>query len=238
MTKSQVPTDPTRANPRRGRTAVPVAACLALFLLIMSPPSGAAQQVDLGLRAGGGIANIGGDSFGDENLGAAGAYAYGLFAAYHLSTSLAVQAEILWTGKGTSFTTDPEVLDPSQIYDYGVTLQYMEIPVLAKFTPGRAAGGGRTAVTSFYAGPSLAFLRSATGWDSRLDDDVELADDVSGFDLGLVLGLSAAWSAGPGAITLDLRYNQGLLDVDRSDDLSGRNLNFLFMLGYSMSMGL
>jgi hypothetical protein len=101
-----------------------------------------------------------------------------------------------------------------------------------------------------YAGPSLA-LELGCGWslDERsviisggtvigseesestggcVDEDIQ----TEAIDIGILLGGGLDIRIGGGALTADVRYNLGLIDIDESDATS-RNRAFQVLPGYS-----
>ncbi|NJN77665.1 MAG: PorT family protein [Saprospiraceae bacterium] len=119
-----------------------------------------------------------------------------------------VQPELHYIQKGVKF----ELTDDLSIQSL---TNYVELPVLAKVKFGTETVKGYAV-----AGPSvgLAFSRFVTTKDGDDKERVKAERDEEGnetdniFDFGLVGGIGAEISAGPGAFVIDARYNFDLND--------------------------
>jgi hypothetical protein len=113
-----------------------------------------------------------------------------------------IQPELHWLQKGY------KIEDAASVGDITTTLNYIELPLLA-----RVNFGGSIKLFAF-AGPSIGYLIGGTYEDDNGEQDVtDYLDDteVSGH-IGFGFGL--------GTLELDIRYMAGLSDISDSEDLS------------------
>jgi hypothetical protein len=156
------------------------------------------------------------------------AVAIGGFYVRHFNQRVAMQLELLWHPKGAELAADASEQTPA----LKLKLEYVDIPLLARFTLVRSAD------RAFYvfAGPAIAFRTAAK---------VESSSDVGGFNIGDSIDVGAdfkktdvAIMAGAGAdigrwLVIDGRYSWGLQDVNGSDLVmtSIHNRAFTFLAG-------
>ena len=139
----------------------------------------------------------------------------GLFAKIPITSSFAIQPELLYTTKGAKLTYDNYFVNGSAKFN----LNYLELPVLLaiNITPN----------FNIHAGPYVAYLL-----DGNVTNDVSGTlfdiqnninnDDYNKFDTGLSLGLGYdASQFGFGA-----RYNYGLQKVGKERNFMGTNYTF------------
>lgn len=132
---------------------------------------------------------------------------------------LSVQPEFLYIQKGTAYEADLPVVGNVKSR---ITVNYLEVPLLAKIS------FGSDAVKAYVnAGPSLGFglggkLETEIGNE---DDEAELTfgngddDDFNNrFDLGAQFGGGIGFQAGPGDLLLDVRYGLGLSNLNKTED--------------------
>lgn len=146
---------------------------------------------------------------------------------FRLSEYIAVQTDLMLTVKGPHSATNG--------MDFGTySMTYFELPLLVR---GTLPTTGRI---EYYAtlGPALSFL---------LDADIDLNDgshfDLDSYellDIGVLMGAGAALELGEkGALTLDLRYNRGLLNFSQSAASEEEELMhqaFYFTVGYRTNL--
>ena len=197
-------------------------AAVAALLLI---GSGATAQTTTSFGVKGGVTSsdevmsgAGIDLSLDRRLGPAG----GLFVTIDPVERFGLQIEALYAQKGF---TAKDVLEEGK---YGVRLDYVEVPVLARIN----APVGTNATFHVFGGATPAFLLHDT---QTLDGDevAELErDDYKSFDLGLTVGAGLSVRRA----LIDLRYTHGLLNVidleDADDDFKVKNRAFTVMVGF------
>jgi hypothetical protein len=204
-----------------------------LVLLLLLPPSASGQidqaSLHVGFHGGLNLAKIGGDDYWDEADHRFGILA-GAFLEVRLMDMLAFQPGVSLVQKGTKLSRS--------IYDLTLKLNYIEASGLAKV---KAPLAGQI-VPYLLAGPAVGFK---IGCDAEIEyqgetesDDCD--DDFNSLDLGGVFGAGLEVSAGPGRLTLDARYNLGLLDTANTDegmDITSKNRAFYGLAGFSIPIG-
>lgn len=181
-----------------------IASALALVLLA----SGASAQGSVGFKAGLNAADV--EVFEtvptglneSPRLGGSG----GVWARYDVSPAFAIQAEALYSQKGTRLDFSGE--DAGFVID----IDYVEVPVVLRVTPA-ADQRLRFAV---YAGGAFAYKVSETvAITSEGETSTNQGDDLfETSDAGVLAGLEI----GSGNVGLDLRYTHGLMDVSVQDE--------------------
>jgi Outer membrane protein beta-barrel domain len=178
-----------------------------------------AQPAVFGVKAGINLATVTFDPEPDEDvLDRRTGFVGGLFVVVPASDRLGFQGEVLFSQKGAS--EDGGAGD--------LALDYLEVPLLLR------VGTASPLETSFhaFAGPSIGLrLRArvtAETFDGETEDE-DIADDVKGFDFGVVAGAGVNF----GRFTLDGRYTWGLNNLNslEDDEMKLRNRVFSIMAG-------
>ncbi len=176
---------------------------LSTTALLLIVTASFAQDVSFGAKAGINVSNQkfksgsgGGSQTGDSKVG----LAIGGFAEIGVSENFAVQPELLYSQMGTK--------DKSSGTTFSVNLDYIAIPVLAKY---KNSGFG------VYAGPQVGILVSSKykGGGSSVD----AKDDYKSVDFDGVFG--AEYTFEPGVV-ISARYLFGLANIAKT----GGNSNF------------
>lgn len=145
----------------------------------------------------------------------------GGFVTFDVNEWFAVQPEVLFTTKGAT-PSDGE-------NELRIDLDYIDVPVLARFTP--------IANNPFYllAGPSLNFNVRAKATedfeDSSEDEEEEdIKDDIEGTEFGLVFGAGVSIRN----FLVEGRYIAGLTNIAKGEDIdeSVRNRAFAILVGF------
>lgn len=177
-----------------------IRAIACVLLLIAGAGSASAQDFRVGARAGANLATI---TVAPDDGGAAfeartGLVA-GVFATWRALSWLEVQPEVLYTSKGAAL--EQEGIDSQLVLDY------VEVPLLARISK-------RMPRVTVYAaaGPALAWRVAAKSRTvfSGTTEEIDLAEDVEPFDLGLAAGGGVE----AGMFVVDVRYTLGLRDID------------------------
>lgn len=157
----------------------------------------------LGLHAGVSLSNIAHDDWdAPMRIGIAA----GGFASYALGPSFALGLEASYVQKGSGKDT--------RSYYVVWHTDYIEGALLLQVSTWRV----HALIGPFVGG--------------RVTGDTPFNDNLTPVDFGLVAGAGLAIPLGPGAATLDLRYEHGLKSVN--DSASIYNRTFLVMLGYAL----
>jgi hypothetical protein len=113
-----------------------------------------------------------------------------------------LQPELHWMQKGY------KIEDAANVGDITTTLNYIELPLLARLN-----FGGSIRLFAF-AGPSIGYLISGTYEDDNGEiDATEYLDDTE-FSAHIGIGV------GLGTLEVDIRYMAGLSDISDSEDLT------------------
>ncbi len=69
-------------------------------------------------------------------------------------------------------------------------------------------------------------------------EEIDISEDISGFDFGLVIGAGADVLLSSGTLTFDARYNLGLVNVPDIEgfDVDVKNAVISFMVGYAFAL--
>lgn len=206
-----------------------------------------AQSLEFGGRLGPAITTLAGDGDRDSKLG----FSIGGFAGFKLGERVTIYGELSFVRKGYSsegyfFRDAGEGVVEEVTLDWTVHLDYLELQVpLAVMFP----TGGRLR-PRLYAVPSLA-LELGCGWSltersvfisggsvigtEHSESTGDCADEeiqTETIDIGILFGGGLDKRIGGGALTADVRYNLGLIDIDDSDGTL-KNRAFQVLLGYS-----
>lgn len=185
---------------------------IVMTLLIMGAAGVKAQSLEIIPKAGINIAtqNIKGESNESSKIGFQG----GLGLNIHTGArGLSIQPELNFVGKGTAIK--------SGATKNRYNLNYLEVPVLAKYSLGPVYVNG---------GPSVGVL---LGKDNNLK---ALYGNFKKIDLGVQLGAGLALPAGSGKVIVDGRYTQGLSNISAVKGTNIRNRGFAVSLGYAISL--
>lgn len=196
---------------------------LVLTLLAFATDVHAQVRPEVGLRAGGALAQLRGkdDVFGKNATDRRAGLAVGLYVEMPLTSRFSVQPELLYVQKGgkteDTFTEDEVEATLESRYK----LQYLEVPVLVKYAV-PMQGPWRPSVSAgpyvaYSLGRDLSFDLSSDGEDLGLSID---ADEIfSRWDYGVSVGADVAYRFTQRTATIGLRYDLGLANVFQDDAL-------------------
>ena len=181
-----------------------------------------AQETKFGVKAGLNLTNLTGDV---QDASSLVGFQIGGFAEIKLTDKFAIQPELLFSTQGAKnkFTDFEE-----GTYEYDTKLNYLNIPVLAKYYI--------TEAFSVEAGPQIGVLLSAK------EDGEDAKDYYKSVDFGFNVGAGYNFTEN---LSVGLRYTIGLSSVydtpdsiddfdefDGLGDLSVRNSVFALTVGY------
>ncbi len=173
------------------------------------------EKIRYGIKAGASWAALAGQlplpgvgTFGfDGDFG----FAAGISFEVPVSRKFSIQPEVLIVRKHAEIDLEDSGFEGSE----KLSVNYLEIPLLAKWYPGSRRG----TIFSLQAGPAMGIrmdaLRSSRHADGTIED-VEGETLVKATDWGLILGAGVEFHEFLWALTVDLRYNHGLSDIDNS----------------------
>jgi hypothetical protein len=168
-----------------------------------------AQEVSFGAKAGVNFASVGGDD--SDGLDGRTSFHVGGVAVIGISEKFAVQPEVVYSSQGAKETFEG--------IDIDYNLDYINVPVLAKFTVAEGF--------SIEAGPQVGFLMSAKAKGEG--ETVDIKDQFKGIDFSGAVGLGYKMETG---LNFAARYNLGLGNiVDGEGDL--KNNVIQLSVGYN-----
>jgi len=134
----------------------------------------------------------------------------GILVNYAFNECFSLQPELLYVQKGFGSVLLEDYIDLT------VSLDYFELPVLAKYTflPGKKFR------PALFAGPSFAYCSSSTLTVSALifSADIDFSSLTHVTDFGFILGGGFDYELENGTIVVDARFDWGLTNVIMSGD--------------------
>ena len=207
---------------------------LLLVLSVLSPFT--FGQMQLGLKAGLNIANVGGsdaDNLVDEDvdisLDSRTGFEGGIFFMYQFNKMFAIQPEAYYSMKGATYSEDEGELT--------LSLDYIEVPLLFKLLIPIQGSNVRPAI---FVGPSVGFNTTAkvnVEYDGETILDLDLKDETTSTEFCLVFGGGVGFGVGNNEVGVEIRYILGLNSFDDSEDpfdVTNNVLNFNAYFGFSL----
>ncbi len=185
---------------------------IALFLLAGFAKTAEAQSpVNFGIKGGLNLANLS-DGDADVRTGFIG----GLVIDLGLPLlPLGVETGLYYSQKGSS--------DESNGTSGTFKLDYLEVPVLAKFSLGPPG----PISPSFVIGPYAGFLLNSEfeGENEFGSGTINLDDDTESIDFGFIAGVGVDFNLGLTKVNVQTRYGYGLVDVFEDESSKNRALS-------------
>jgi hypothetical protein len=192
--------------------------------------------MQLGLKAGLNIANVGGsdaDKLISENeeisLDSKTGFEGGLFFMYQFNQMFAIQPEAYYSMKGATYSEGNGELT--------LSLDYIEVPLLFKLLIPIQGSNFRPTV---FVGPSVGF-NSTSNVKAEVDGetilDMDLKDETTSTEFSLVFGGGIGFGVGGNELGIEIRYILGLNSWDDSDDpvdVTNNVLNFNAYFGFNL----
>lgn len=217
-----------------------IAAVSACMISLCPPSSARARNFTLGPRIGMIVSNITEtppewDDDKEYRLG----LTLGAFFDWRITETISIQPELLYTRKGVM----TNLYDGIIVIDADVYFDYIELPLVLKYTfrPGRALR------PTIYAGPIFAYCISSeaelTAW--FLSTTIDFSSLSHTTDFGALFGAGISYPAGPGAFTLDVRFQRmfgnailsGDFEINGSEQTVSEDdfehFGFVLMAGYA-----
>lgn len=200
--------------------------CIAIAAVSVS--GAIAQEVRLGAKGGVNFSTLSGDDLGDVKSRTG--FHIGGLVEIPVSERFSIQPEVLYSAQGAKYEESGTELGVDYSYKTTAKLDYIQVPLMAKFY----------VVDGFAleAGPQISFLASKKG---ELDATIggvtvsseEDLEDISSIDFSLGAGASYRLPMG---VFFGARYNFGLSNVNDSntaDNFKVHNNVFQLSAGYS-----
>lgn len=193
---------------------------LALFLALPASAQGIPGLSSVGVKGGASFATLRGDvpleNGGEGDLGYDTGLVGGIYGQAEFFPFFTPRLEVLYVQKGavTEDIQDAGVPEGSEV---SYNLDYIEIPVLAKFNLPII----RQILPSLYAGPYISFaVNRSTEVENGNADNIGDAENLfDSTDYGLVLGTDVDFTFAGKALTLSGRYDLGLANVVNDESL-------------------
>lgn len=192
---------------KRNRTFL---AAWILFFALPAANSFALGRLTLGVKGGLNSSNLRISSESTvTTFQSLGRLAWGGFIGYRITDLIGIQAEVLNSAKGAHIRESIGGVPVETTLRY----DYTEVPLLITFSE----RGESKLTPSLFAGPYIAFLRKAEGTFITGGQEVtEPLQDQKNTDFGFVFGASLRYNLGFIALVGDVRYDLGLVDVDKA----------------------
>ncbi|UCD85095.1 MAG: PorT family protein [Deltaproteobacteria bacterium] len=255
-----------------------IAVALAAVFTLSSTSVYAVEGLSVGIKAGLNLADLYGDdvdafsvhrvlpSVNDMKKETKTGASFGAFVTYDINDFFAVQPELLYSMKGARWKgVWVESMSGNVTYEQTMSLNYLEIPLLAKVS----IPIGENFKYNILIGPALGIITSAklkheiTGvseYFKQMLEDIGVStsgeediDHAKSIEFGLVFGGGVDFKLGPGKVIIDARYTLGLTNIfsDISldyialfglepiyiEDPDIKNSVISIMAGYSFSLG-
>ena len=192
-----------------------------LLVSALSSVSVFAQRIKVGLKGGVNLANFSEidnelDEYAEYRIVVCG----GGFISLGISESLAIQPEVLFTGKGALY----EETFLGESIRLKMKLDYLEIPLLLKLSvPPQSQSK-----LIIFGGPAIAIKLSAKSTLEVLGEIEEtILEDVKNNDYGIVVGAGFDF----GGFVIEGRYTIGLTPIDGDEETDIKNRVISFMAG-------
>lgn len=204
-----------------------------VLLFAAFAPRPVAAAVDIGLGVKGGL-SLASQKWSDDSSASKSLTkpVFGVFFAFNLNKSFAIQPEIYYLTQGGIYTY--ESLEEIT-YKYIDTYKYLHIPVLAKLR----LMPGKKLTPIVFAGPAVGVLLSAHYKyfvDGVEEFDKDIKANLEKMNFSIVFGGGVEHKMGKYMLILDVRYDLGLANIDGyndpTDTLKTRALMFMIGVGF------
>jgi hypothetical protein len=206
-------------------------AILLVTITLVAGSQGLAQMMTLGVKGGVTVSNVtakqSGASVDTDNrtgFNVAGVLSMEVSPIF----AVEVDGQLVKKGFGISDTTSG--------ITSGLDLLYLNFPILAMVTV--PAGPDRLIAARLFAGPSFGFRITCdiVPYEGQTGTGVCDPQQAKSFDFGVTAGAGIKVGKGPGGLILDVSFDYGLGDINKSDDLSVKNRALSVSVGYLFSI--
>lgn len=206
---------------------------LLLSILIFSGTIASAQIYFVGIKAGPTLSNYKTKTPWKEaqNLG----YTFGFVGYKQINANIGIGAELQYIQKGYYHKVCNTITDK-------LKAQYLEVPVMLDYTfiiPGlqnfKLHGNVGVYMAYWLSGKYIT-----EGFDTGGDEDFNFSDsDAKRFDFGPNIGARLEYFLKNGSISLDLRYELGIIDLQNklNDNTNNNNRAFIIGVSYMVPLG-
>ena len=188
---------------------------LAVALILAGASKIQAQEnsPSLGIKGGYNMSNLYTEDVDDQNV--LSGFNIGLFATLPLSSSVALQPELIYTTKGAELQYDNAFTAGTAKF----RLNYVEVPVLIK--------ANLTKNFNVHFGPYAAFLVDSKITNEGQNGDINFEQEIDREDLNTVdFGVAAGLGFDFDSFGIGARYNYGLSTVGKERTYAGGTYTF------------
>ncbi len=211
-----------------------------MLLAMISATGATAGKTSFGIKAGINMSNAaGGPEEWDDSIEMKTGITAGAFVNFAINENFSLQPELLYTQKGFKSALIDGIID----VDLKVSLDYFELPLLAKYT----FSARNKFRPILFAGPSFAYCFGSTLTVSSwiLSADIDFSSLTHTTDFGIVLGGGFDYETSKGTVIFDARFTYNFTKVILSGDfeINGetetiaeddfKNYGLSFTLGYA-----
>lgn len=194
-----------------------------------------AQGVGIGFEAGLNVSDLSVDSDGNgTEFDAETGFRAGGVLRYDFAPVIGIQTGASYSQKGAAFENDGGT-------SQDIELEYLEVPLLLQLN---IPTGPAPVNPRLFAGGTVNIEIACNSTQADEESECSVAQvagqdfEPKSTDVGFLFGAGLDFPAGPGALTVDLRFDLGLSDIndvaDNPNDL--KNRNFQATAGYLISL--
>jgi len=180
---------------------------ISMLFTLAAAPGAQAAGIAFGAKAGLNVSNFHGDDA--EGLEWMTGFAGGVFMTWSATPVFGLQPEVLYVMNGAK--------DSEGDAEIKFKVDYIQVPVLARIDLPLTG----TLLPVLYAGPYVA-LNVSSNVEACLGNfcgEVDIKDYTTSSDFGFVIGGGFDAELGVGTLSMDVRYNVGMTDID--DGIAG-----------------
>jgi len=151
-------------------------------------------------------------------------YAFGAFGGYEFNKLIGIEAQINYSSQGQKVSY---MYDGGTGFDGTVKLNYITVPIMAKFHVVKGL--------NLMVGPQFGFNTRAKAkgdYYNELEDpvnkNVDIKDNVRGFDFGFIVGAAYQFDFG---LRAGISYYGGMVNATKSD-MASKNKVFAITVGW------
>ena len=188
---------------------------LFLLLTLFCVAGGVHAQIAIGPKVGINIGTFRGDDVESDDAENLLGVTLGAVANIGITENFSIMPEVLFFQKGAEQTLFEDPNDSETKTERETTLNYVEIPVLAKY----AFSIGQGPELFVIGGPSFGIGLGGNISETNLSDrDIDFEEDmITNFDFSVALGGGISLPVGPGSLIFDIRYLLSLTSIDDSE---------------------
>lgn len=203
-----------------------ISSLVVVFLMFCTMPGLAQETIKPDKRLKGGIVSSRLANTEWESSASPG-FAIGLSLDFRFTQLFSVQPEVLYVEKGGREKV------PSLNTEFNLTLDYIEVPVIAKFY----LPTNTILQPHAYVGPYASFLIENNSNIELIDNEQltpdKVVEDANRSDFGAVIGIGTDFNFAFNTMSAEIRYSAGFSDVfSGAASQSSRTGTLMFLIGF------